>query len=280
MAIYKHELECGLPIAGYYRYKNMFQICEADPVNADFDTDLLSLEFDSCANPDIEGESDRWEHMDFLKELTAILSLLTNCRMTYSERDVQCMAESIDTFSDQASNCCIRKDPARIYAQFNCGDDYVSIQDSSDEFLDNYFKLKGEDRVRVKMSLMLYYNSKKIWMQAPSLAFIGFISTIENLAEYEFKKNGGTDKKCSECGQLRYRVCYKFNEFMKDNLADHFEKYPKKLINDFYAKRSKISHAGALMSLDYINSHTNMSEYNDLAMLMSLIRVALYNYVI
>ncbi|MBE7630515.1 hypothetical protein G1K46_12515 [Tenacibaculum finnmarkense] len=127
------------------------------------------------------------------------------------------------------------------------GSSYKKIKFPSDieEKLNNFFKLDIEVRDVLNNSFIYFLHANHIKEDFPSLAIVSLINSIENLVNYNHKNT--KVQKCNECGQDRYRITKKFNDFLDENLQGYYSrKEIKGMIGDIYSKRSKIVHTGNL----------------------------------
>lgn len=295
--LYRSTLKSGSIMIGHYRYSDVFQIIESKKESSTPNRKYLDIEYNQaygnapCRAPSTDGENDIYyanrmrelAHLDFLKELISLLSIATN---QYYELDFEkelsirpSDQEAIERFSDISSSPEIRKDPHRVAQRQNFTVSFVSIHPAADEFFKNYFKLNAEARSRYNASIFLYQSMRKIFLTSASMAIIGLISAIENLMDFNGKKAGNGPVPCKECKQPVYSISKRFKEFMLEfsefDVAD-----PNSLLNKFYSRRSKISHAGRILEIDRLLSRFSMQEHREFTEIETHVRIALFNYLL
>lgn len=150
--------------------------------------------------------------------------------------------------------------------------DPFTLSDSTSSFLDKYFSIDEAKKEAFLSACVLFERSSRTWTVSHSLAYIGFISSIEALIEYENKDV--KIEKCSDpdCGQPKYKVRQKFLAFARNygNDSKEFKKYADKLYN----RRSQIGHVGKLLSHDLVGKISGpIVEMNDGIELRNLQRV-------
>ena len=106
-----------------------------------------------------------------------------------------------------------------------------------------YFSLEEGEKRAFLSSCSLFDQGMKLWSEHPSLSFAAIVSSIETLITFEHK-----DEKteiCKACGQKRYRVIRKFQDFFGayGSPTPEFKKYSQEI----YKYRSKILHRGELV---------------------------------
>jgi hypothetical protein len=292
--IYKHSIKTSLPIVGYYKYKNIFQIIESKKVSDIYEKGL-DIEYDAkyhFSQIDEEQrnkfkENDRLDsykgHLNFFKILLSLLSIATNNK--YFDPNEGWIGheidegEKIDRFSNLDSSLQIRKVPNRIYFEMNSNAEFLSIQDTADIYFDKYFNLTPELKEKYNSSIYLFFSITAIKQISSSLAIVGLVSCIENLIDIENSLSGENIEVCSECGQKRFRLSRKFKDFLCT--YSHFEENEncKNIADKYYSKRSSITHAGSLLTMDLQYDFTR-EDYQFLIKLEKHVRVALYNYII
>jgi len=295
--IYRSTLKCGSIMSGHYRYSDVFQIIESAKGSSIHDGKYLDIEYNQAYANEIDSKVDPVDdnaafyesrmrerlHLDFLKEIISLLSIVTNqpCDLDFNrERDIRPPDQKIiENFSDISSSPEIRKDPRRVVERQNSTHSFVSIHPSADVFFGNYFRLDAEARSRYDASIFLYQSMRKILLTSTSMAIIGLISAIENLMEFESKKAAINPGKCKECGQPIYSISKRFKEFMGE-FSEFDTEDRKNLLNKFYTRRSKISHAGAILEIDKLFSKFSMVEHREFTEIESHVRIALFNYLL
>lgn len=154
------------------------------------------------------------------------------------------------------------------------------LSDSTFSFLDKYFSLDEAKKEAFLSACVLFERSSRTWSISHSLAYIGFISGIEALIEYDNKDVKIEKCSNSDCGQPKYKVTQKFLAFARDygNDSPEFKKYVKKL----YERRSQIGHTGKLLSNDMVGRISGpVVEMNDgieLRNLQRVVRIMMINW--
>lgn len=152
------------------------------------------------------------------------------------------------------------------------------LSDSTSSFLDKYFSLDEAKKEAFLSACVLFERSSRTWAISHSLAYIGFVSGIEALIEYE-NRNAKTEK-CDDCGQPKFKVRQKFLAFARDygNDSPKFKMYVDKLYN----RRSQIGHVGKLLSHDLAGKISGpVVEMNDgieLRNLQRVVRIMMINW--
>ena len=295
--LYRSTLKSGSIMSGYYKYSDVFQLLESKKTSPTRRGKYFDIEYNEAysrllpAEIKIESEDhafavDRQReraHLDFLKELVALLSVVMNqyCEIDFNKEvhilpDTQ---ERIFEFSDVSSTHEIRRDPNRISQRQNFTMSFVSIHPEADAFFNNYFKLDDVARSKYNASIFLYQSMRKIFLTSASMAIVGLISAIENLMELERVRNKIIMSQCKECKSPIYKISARFKEFMLK--YSEFEVDNKnKLLNKFYSRRSEISHTGAILEIDQLISRFSMQEHREFTEIETHVRIALFNYLL
>jgi hypothetical protein len=277
------------PLNGYYRFQDRFQII---PHN-----NKIILEYDSKYYEPIKYINDAMDnnsvyreniksinHKDYLKELIAILSILCNAEFDYTEKESDDYKLK-NSFSNDFLECHNFQDIQKVHIihmdMIPIDMLFLSIEKCADKYFENYFNLTKRIKDRYLMSVFLYYNSSKIRMISPSMAYVALVSSIENMCGLEAELDGIKFESCEKCGNQIYKLSKRFREFvMKYSLKKNNNGNFKKNINDVYSLRSKIAHAGELLYMDYAGSEFSMKEYMNYNILMKYVRVCLYNWIV
>lgn len=121
---------------------------------------------------------------------------------------------------------------------------HLEFPDNLEESFDQAFGLSSEDWQRFFMACSWYYQSTNIQQESFSSAFMALINAIECLIDKPEK-----EERCSCCGQLKYSVAKRFNEFLKKHVPFLETAFPEeeKLI---YKVRSKLTHGHDLLIQD------------------------------
>ena len=152
-SLYKSTLKSGSIMSGHYRYLDVFQIIKSDKESSINNGKYLDIEYNQAyANvhpikvatnyPDkgfYENRMRERAHLDFLKEIISLLSIVTNQYYDLDfdgERSIRPSdQEKIETFSDTSLSLEIRKDPNRIVQRQNSTMSFVSIHPAAMIFL-------------------------------------------------------------------------------------------------------------------------------------------------
>lgn len=293
--LFRSTLKSGSMLSGYYRYKDAFQIVISRKQSSITEGKYVDIEYNQAyssqppheelsTDPDEIFYRDRMReraHLDFLKELIALISIVTN---QYYELDFDSkqnirpsIQETIDGFSDTSKMFVVRKDPDRVVQRQNYTMSFLSIHPDADIFFEKYFNLSSEARSRYNASIFLYQGMRKIFLTSASMAIIGLISAIENLMDFESQRSGIKPNKCGECTQPVYSISKRFKTFMQ-KFSEFDVENPNSLLNKFYSRRSKISHTGGILEIDRLLSKFSMKEHREFTEIESHVRIALFNY--
>lgn len=291
---YKSIISSGPMTAGFYRFKDVFQIIPSDyrEDGDSFGCSYYELEFSDAWQ--ILGQSEnsnlseevyaRRAHLDHLKELIALIYISTNyyCALHY-DRNNQILPseqELIDGFSSIEKHFPIRKVLGRVACRQNYNTSFLDIDSQADVYFENYFKLDTLARKRYNSSIFLYQAMRRVMSESTSMAIVGLISAIENLMDYEALRNNEIFERCSSCKIKSYGLTRRFREFMLA-YSDVESGDAKKLLNSYYERRSKIAHAGTLLDMDVVLSEFSMRQHREIYNeIESLVRIALYNYLL
>jgi hypothetical protein len=295
--LYRSTLKSGSIMNGYYRYLDVFQIIESTKPSSIHNGKYLDVEYNqayanvSHSKVDInysdavfyENRMRERAHLDFLKELIALLSIVTNQYYDLDfEKEVNIRPpdqEVIGGFTDISSSHEIGKDPCRVARRQNFTLSLVSIHPAANVFFENYFRLNEEARSRYNASIFLYQSMRNIFHTSASMAIVGLISAIENLMDFDGKKSDKNTHRCKECNQFVYSISKRFKEFMGE-FSEFDVEDPNSLLNKFYSQRSKISHAGKILEIDKLLSNFSMAEHREFTEIESHVRIALFNYLL
>ncbi|WP_455917010.1 hypothetical protein [Pantoea agglomerans] len=305
---YRSVIHMGSMISCYFRYRDVFQIYPGPITNQTEPGHPVIIEYnDKYRMPAREGEVERtnvfgegYGHLDLLQELIALVQLITNCPCwmpSYQNNVRPGPQERIDKFSTTDARYPMRYSEARILNRMNAGPEFVSLQRQSEALLDSYFAMDMVCRERINASLFLHQKMRKLILTSASMGLVGLISSIENLVEFDGVRQGFQVKNCSTCGAPRYSVTRRFRDFMELYSEENFvrehnvcgyyhteEEFngvtARKLIEDFYQQRSKISHAGKILEMDRTLSGFSAAEVRLFNEVESLTRIALFSYIL
>ena len=288
MKKYRMILRSSLPISGYYKFNDIFQISKCGYTQ---DIHHILIEYNSVNYEPVRyinlhlKEDHRYmnnikefNHLDFLKELVALLSLLCNDTLEIENDLTNSIFKnelSIKQFS-QLNGCELRRIDRLIYQNMRFNDDFVSIEKDADIFLNKYFKNDKKILDRFRMSLMLYYNSIGIFEDSSSMSFVSLVSSIENIISFEEDYYDCKIDKCSQCKQNIYKLNKRFKNFIMRYYqdGDNMNKY----LNEIYSLRSKITHCGKIFYMDYTSTEFSRGEYDTYTKFMKIVRVCLFKW--
>lgn len=147
-----------------------------------------------------------------------------------------------------------------------------------DQQLNKYYGLDIEKRKAFLSACTLFFQSAHTWHISHSLAYVGLVTSLEALIQYDYRE---VDVElCKECTQPRYQVTKKFKEFAAKYGADdkEFIKYATKI----YSKRSAIGHRGELLASDkqgvVVDLRDEMADMMHLRNLMKIVRYCMVNW--
>jgi hypothetical protein len=152
----------------------------------------------------------------------------------------------IESFSKtQFFNRIEEKNPLEYFKTIDSSYKKIKFPSDIEEKLNKFFTLDIEVREVLDNSFTYFLHANHVKDDFPSLAIVSLVNSIENLVNYNHKNT--TVEKCNECGQDRFRITKKFNDFLDKNLEGYYSrKEIGGMIGDIYSKRSKIVHTGNL----------------------------------
>lgn len=292
--IYKSILKCTAKNVCVYRYKDIFQIYPNNDMNTGFVDYYTNIEYDSDYTrknltelkethtfPISEETLEKRKHLNFLKEIISILSIVTD--ETYEiyceNKEILYLLpeqEVIGNFTDQASVPLMTKKDSRITRTMKFNDDRVEIHSDADVFFCKYFSLSDEDREKYNASIFLYNMAHNCIGKNYSMAILLYVSAIENLVDFDSKVRNLKFKPCKECDQQIRKISSRFKEFMeKYSIPEGVD-----VFNKFYDLRSKIAHAGQLLTMDTTLTFFNREEYDQVLAMQMYARVAIFRYLL
>lgn len=145
-------------------------------------------------------------------------------------------------------------------------------------------------------AVTLIYNGQNIRNSMKSLSFLAFISSIEamtnlvgkiNKEEIEFECKScqsikSSNYKCKTCEKPIWGISQQIKLYLEKYLTDD-EKF-KPIINKLYSRRSKIAHAGTLLTGDlyfeWDDPKTREEHNNELIAAMQYSKMSIVNYVL
>ncbi len=137
-------------------------------------------------------------------------------------------------------------------------DKSIDFPNTIDEILKRYFEITGDKKKVVLSAIYQICNGLDLFNRMKSLSFFSFVSAIETLVNYEFKNEiveyecneckslKSSERTCKKCGSPIWGVTAKYREFLFKYVSNVPE--AKKLYNDIYNIRSKITHTDYLMN--------------------------------
>jgi hypothetical protein len=158
------------------------------------------------------------------------------------------------------------------------GEDFT-LCESTAHLLNKYFALDEKKKEAFLSACVLFTQSSLTWKISHSLAYVGFVSSIESLIEYDYRNV--KIETCS-CGQKKFNVSQKFREFMQryGEESIEYEKY----VNKLYKRRSAIGHKGKLLSNDIVGKviglHDDIQDSIELKNLQKIVRISLINWLL
>jgi hypothetical protein len=110
------------------------------------------------------------------------------------------------------------------------------------ELLDAAYEISEDARFALLSACSLLDQGLALWHAHPSLSFASCVSALESLIAFEHKDE--KNEVCQSCGQERFRVMKKFQEFFGKygSPSPEFKRYAQKV----YQYRSRILHRGEL----------------------------------
>ncbi|WP_212768633.1 hypothetical protein [Pectobacterium versatile] len=305
---YRSTLKVSCVFLGYYRYKDVFQILESDKSGPTPDHKYVDIEFNDKYMMNKEWEfknvfGQAYGHLDLLQELIALLHICTNqsCELDTDGMGAKPLPQKIiqgfTPVEKELHSSPMEKSDTRILERMNPGLAFIEIQSQSELLLDNYFRLDDLSRSRINSSLFLQNKMRQIILISASMGVVGYISSIENLVDFEGERNGFESKKCESCKQPVYSITRRFNDFMNKYSEENFKVQNdvkgvyrtqqefdglsfKKLIGEFYKKRSSITHAGDILRIDKMLSSFSMKDVRFFNEVETHARIALFSYIL
>lgn len=127
-------------------------------------------------------------------------------------------------------------------------DQVLEFPDQISQLLNSANSLPPDGRRALLSACSLLDQGLALWHAHPSLSFASCVSALEALIAFDYRDHA--TETCSTCGQNRYRVMKKFQEFFAryGSPSPEFQKYATKV----YRYRSKILHRGELFLGDVI----------------------------
>lgn len=292
--LHKSLIKATSPISGYYRYSDVFQIYPSASDGRDQNCNYALIEYNTkylhISKKCGEKKDDRLEtlkkeraHLNFLKEILALLSICTNERyeldFNKSESFFPHSQQIIPKFTDVSEYLKISSCVYRINQKSRYNDQSIRIHPKTDEFFRNYLSLSSKARRRYNASIFLYDNGEILMSTAASMAVVAFASSIENMVEFENQRIKNKAIFCHECGQRQYKISSSFYDFL-DKFCGGTDNDSNRKFKKFYNMRSKIVHAGSILEFDRIQTIFPQEEHDRLCEFSTLARIALFEYLL
>ena len=275
---------CGTKVAGYFRYKDLFQILptpdDSPPAKYGIADEpfILEVPYKSCPNPTIETSRKR-EKVVLYTRLLNLLSdqfIFPGSRYTRfgwvlkTEDPANTTSEwtqlgfvytglkaPMDDFSSVEQINPIERVPYQTFYTVNRGRYLTPLKfpDSLEYSLDKAFALNETEWKKFFMACSWYAQYQHTWEESYSSAFIALVTALECLAqEKEICKTckqpilEDGDENCPSCKQPSYRVTKHFQDFLKKYFPsiDQFPNEKKTL----YHVRSQLAHGSDLLQAD------------------------------
>ncbi len=204
----------------------------------------------------------------------------------------------ITDFSEQKFPVAVLIEHTKYYRRVPSDDRDIDINfpNTIYQSVDKYFSLDNNRKKVANSVNHLICNGIEIKDKMKSLSFLSFVSAIETIVNYEFKKkNDVIEFECNDCQTIKtsqftcpkcqrpiWGVKTKFKEFLKTYVSGtpkSIEKY-----NKIYNLRSKIVHAGVLLlgdeEIDWGESLNTNEQYTTYYESMQLARESLSNWLL
>jgi hypothetical protein len=169
-------------------------------------------------------------------------------------------------------------DSRTYYNQLGVTGDPLDLPNEIILLLDRYFMLDEDEKEAFLSACTLFSQSLEAWSVSHSLTYMGIVSSLEALIEFEYRE--AEKRNCSECGQPVYKVRQKFLEFIATYGSSSSEF--RKFADNLYARRSGIGHRGELLSGDVVGQvmtpRDESRDFMDLLYLSNVARTCLVNW--
>lgn len=292
----------NVPLSGIYKFKEIFQIIPGSkewpslqkglfsnlPIILEYQSNyhihhLLAGTIRSIQNVDHKRLTESFRHLDFKKELLALMTLVSNANFYvenyFLSREKLGKDYFAEKFIEPKNPKMNLQDMGALYSREYTLGDTLSLPDNIDSILDKYFTLEGDLFIRYRMSLMLFFNSISINSISPSMCFVALISSIENLVDVEGEINKIKYENCETCSQVKYKVSRRFKDFLIHYVEQDSIDFIR-FLNKIYTTRSNITHIGELLYNDFADTDIDFSSLNMLNTLKKVVRVALVNWLL
>lgn len=171
-------------------------------------------------------------------------------------------------------------DANAYYNQYAQMGKHLDLSNVTNPFLETYFELDDDTKKVFLSACALFSKSLESWAISHSLTYIGIVSSLEALIEFD--NQGKSASRCKKCGQPMYKVRKKFLDFMA-TYGSNDEGY-KKFADQLYARRSGIGHQGKLLAGDVVGQvippYEEMTDSHELSKLSRAARICLVNWLL
>jgi hypothetical protein len=164
------------------------------------------------------------------------------------------------------------------FNSFAATGDSLTLPDSLSALLSTYFDLEDDEREAFLAACVLFASSLEAWSISHSLTYVGLVSCIEALIDFEHR--GTKREHCEGCGQPLYKVRQKFLDFA-NNYGSPDQEF-RKIADRLYSRRSAIGHKGSLLAQDIAGRVTTPAyegeSFMELLYLAKMARLCLVNW--
>jgi hypothetical protein len=151
------------------------------------------------------------------------------------------------------------------------------LSDATTSILGKYFGLGNDEKEAFLSACVLFTQALEAWSISHSLTYIGVVSSLEALIEFEHRGKKVSHCLNPDCGQPIYKVKKKFIEFMMTNGSKNEE-----FVKHLYNRRSGIGHRGKLLAPDVAGRvmplAEEMGDTRELGQLSRAARICLVNW--
>jgi hypothetical protein len=285
-----------LPLSGYYRFRDRFQLLIPD-------NDWQKPPYLQSHHPILVEYQATPNSSEYIFEIADLLSTLTNFPFFfYDSRQfwfipfvegefenkviwgqhgykVPEMKKSNSEFTKPEGNAILKVETNGYYNNYagRLGTVPISFPVILDNLLDKYHTLEKEARTAYRKASKMFQSGLSLKdTRNLSLAFAALVSSIETLVYFEYMNDDV--EKCPECGQERYRVSKKFKDFMAKygSATPQFKKYA----DEAYSIRSQILHRGHFLLSDVDPNATYLDDSVKLEHLIRAVRICLVNWLL
>jgi hypothetical protein len=153
----------------------------------------------------------------------------------------------------------------------------INFPNTADLIFENYFKLDYKELKIINSAMHQFCNGLDLFKNMKSLSFFSIVSSIETLVNLEFKDEKiefecsdcktikESKRHCQKCGRPSWGIAAKFREFLFKYVSN--KKEAKKLYNQIYNIRSKITHTEYLLNGDNFSDWEFNNKTEEISML-------------